>query len=141
MLKFKKMVTSWVDIGDGLDNLMTYVVDDVRSAVHAISSFFHALGADIKDGIDWLKHHVLELLAEAEANAKIIQGWFSSAIGTAATPGPFMTMADGLSVDTDNFFPIWPRTPTTPSPTSRPRSRTWLRYPRRPPTPGATTPI
>ena len=116
VLKFKKMVTSWsaeakqwtinliVDIGDGLDNLMTYVVDDVRSAVHAISSFFHALGADIVDGIDWLKHHVLELLAEAEANAKIIQGWFSSAIGTAATPGPFMTMADGLSVDTDDFF-------------------------------------
>jgi hypothetical protein len=41
-----------VDIGDGLDSLMTYVVDDVTSAVHAISSFFRALGADIEDGID-----------------------------------------------------------------------------------------
>ncbi len=33
-----------MDIGDGVDNLLTYIVSDVKTAIHAISSFFQALG-------------------------------------------------------------------------------------------------
>ena len=115
-IAFKKMISSWdqdakqwtvnliVDIGDGLDNLMTYVISDITTAVHAISSFFHALGADIKAGLDWLKHHVIALLKEAEANAKMIEGWFRQAIGTTAAPGPFVQVINNLDVSTEGFF-------------------------------------
>ncbi len=115
-IEFKKMVSSWdadaknwavsliVDIGDGLDNLMTYIISDVTTAMHAISGFFQALGADIKAGIDWLKHHVIALLREAEANAKVIEGWFTQAIGTTDAPGPFVQVVNNLDVSTQGFF-------------------------------------
>ena len=115
-IKFKKMVTSWagdvkqwtvnliVDIGNGLDSLMSYVVDDIKSAIHAISSFFQALGADIKAGIDWVKNHVIDYLKDADANAKIMQGWFTAAIGTTATPGPFYTVLANLKSDTNGYL-------------------------------------
>ncbi|MET0694442.1 MAG: hypothetical protein ABWY56_10955, partial [Propionibacteriaceae bacterium] len=115
-IKFKKMVTSWagdvkqwtvnliVDIGDGFDSLMSYVVDDIKSAIHAISSFFQALGADIKAGVDWVKNHVIDYLKDADANAKIMQGWFAAAIGTTATPGPFYTMLSTVKADTNGYL-------------------------------------
>ena len=71
VITFKHMVSSWdkdaehwvvnltVDIGDGIDNLMTYVISDLKTAIHAISSFFQALGADLKHAWEWLKHFVL----------------------------------------------------------------------------------
>ena len=101
VIAFKKMVSSWdkdagqwvvnltVDIGDGIDNVLTYVISDVKTAIHAISSFFQALGADIKSGWEWLKHNVLELIKNAEANAKQIQSWLA----------PFMTSLTGI-IDT-----------------------------------------
>ena len=36
-----------VDIGDGLDNVASYIAKDIRTAWHAISGFFKALGADV----------------------------------------------------------------------------------------------
>ena len=87
----KKMVTTWaadvkawtinliVDIGDGLDNLMNWVITGVEDAIHAISGFFQALGADLKQAWDWLKHNVLELLKETGANATIMEGWLDQA--------------------------------------------------------------
>ncbi|MET0695543.1 MAG: hypothetical protein ABWY56_16530 [Propionibacteriaceae bacterium] len=87
----KKMVTTWaeeakawtinliVDIGDGLDNLMNWVITGVEDAIHAISGFFQALGADLKQAWDWLKHNVLDLLKETGANAKIMEGWLDQA--------------------------------------------------------------
>jgi hypothetical protein len=47
---------------------------------------------------------VLALLAEADTNAQTIQGWFTTAIGMDAAPGPFVTLVDGLEVDADGFF-------------------------------------
>jgi hypothetical protein len=84
-IKIKTLVANWdadaknwainlvVDIGDGLDNAMDYVISDIHSAVHAISNFFNALGADIDKAVDWLKYNVLELLSKADANAQQIQ--------------------------------------------------------------------
>ena len=92
VLKFKRMVSSWeadteqwvvsltVDIGNGIDNVMTYVISDVKTAIHAISSFFNALGADIKTAWEWLKHNVLSLLKEAATNATVISGLLSEGI-------------------------------------------------------------
>ena len=110
VIAFKKMVSSWdkdaghwvvnltVDIGDGIDNLLTYVISDVKTAIHAISSFFQALGADIKAGWEWLKHNVLELIKNAEINAKVLQGWF----GSLSTAG--VQILDNLEARTDKFF-------------------------------------
>ena len=88
VIKFKKMVSSWdkeaghwvvnliVNIGDGIDNLMSYVISDIKTAIHAISSFFQALGADLKNVWEWLKHFVLGVIRDADINAKVLQSWF-----------------------------------------------------------------
>ena len=114
MIAFKKMVTSWsdelaqwtvtltVDIGDGIDNVMSYVVSDIKSAIHAISSFFHALGADLKTAWEWLKHNVLELIKNADANAKVIQGWLTQAV--AVPDGPLSAIIDHIEISSDTFF-------------------------------------
>jgi hypothetical protein len=110
VIMFKKMVSSWdkeaeqwtvnltVDIGDGLDNLLTYVIRDVKTAIHAISSFFQALGADLKNVWEWLKHFVLGVIRDADLNAKVLQGWFDS-LSTAGTQ-----ILDNLEQRTDTFF-------------------------------------
>jgi hypothetical protein len=110
VITFKKMVTSWsadlgawtinmiVDIGDGLDNALSYVVSDMKSAIHAISSFFHALGADLKAAWEWLKHHVLALLKEAEANAKVLEGWLDQAASQ------FTAVINSIETNTDKWF-------------------------------------
>ena len=90
------MVTSWsdelaqwtvtltVDIGDGIDNAISYVVSDIESAIHAISSFFHALGADLKSAWEWLKHNVLELINTLTPTQRLSKaGW--------PKPSPFRT--------------------------------------------------
>ena len=112
-IAFKKMVTSWsnelaqwtviltVDIGDGIDNAISYVVSDIKSAIHAISSFFHALGADIKTAWEWLKHNVLELIKNADANAKVIQGWLTQAV---AADGPLAAVIDHIEISSNTFF-------------------------------------
>jgi hypothetical protein len=105
VIAFKTMVTQWasdvgqwtinlvVDIGDGIDHLMTWIVKGMEDAIHAISSFFKALGADLKDAWDWLKHNILALLRNAETNAAVIEGWIDQ-IGT-----EFGTVID----DTEQF--------------------------------------
>lgn len=109
-VKFKTMVTTWaddvkqwtinlvVDIGNGLDNLMNWVIKGIDDAVHAISSFFHALGADINDALAWLRHNVLGLIKDADANASLLQSWLA----------PFFTTLtntiDTIEIDTDTFF-------------------------------------
>ncbi len=105
-----KMVTTWsddakkwtvnlfVDLGDGVQNLMNYVVNTMHDAIHAISGFFHSLGSDIVKTWQWLKHHVLELIKDADANAKVLQSWFT----------PFFTsltnVIDTIEIDVDTFF-------------------------------------
>ena len=104
------MVTSWekdteqwvvnltVDIGNGIDNVMTYVISDVKTAIHAISSFFHALGADIRTAWEWLKHNVLSLLKEAAANAAVISGLLSEGITQ------FTNVLSTIEKAADGFF-------------------------------------
>ncbi len=110
VIKFKKMVSSWdkeaghwvvnliVNIGDGIDNLMSYVISDVKTAIHAISSFFQALGADLKSVWEWLKHFVLGVIRDADINAKVLQSWFDS-LSTAG-----VQILDNLEQRTDTFF-------------------------------------
>jgi len=69
-----------VDIGDGLDTAMNFVISDVKTAIHAISAVFHALGADIVAGLNWLRHFVMGLLGDAGANAKVIETFFDNSI-------------------------------------------------------------
>jgi hypothetical protein len=114
VIAFKKMVTSWsdelaqwtvtltVDIGNGIDNAMSYVISDIKSAIHAISSFFHALGADLKSAWEWLKHNVLELIKNADANAKVIQGWLTQAV--AVPDGPLLAIINHIEISSDTFF-------------------------------------
>ena len=110
VLKFKRMVSSWeadteqwvvsltVDIGDGIDNVMTYVISDVKTAIHAISSFFNALGADIKTAWEWLKHNVLSLLKEAATNATVIASLLSEGITQ------FTNVLSTIEKASDTFF-------------------------------------
>lgn len=105
-----KMVTTWsddvkkwtvnlfVDLGDGIQNLVNYVVNTMHDAIHAISSFFHSLGSDIVKTWEWLKHHVLQLLKKAEANAKVIEGWLGQA------GAEYGEIIDSIQTFTDNFF-------------------------------------
>ena len=110
VIKFKHMVSSWdkeakqwtvsltVNIGDGIDNLLTYVISDIKTAIHAISSFFQALGADLKNVWEWLKHFVLGVIRDADINAKVLQGWFDS-LSTAG-----IQILDNLEQRTNTFF-------------------------------------
>lgn len=110
VIEFKRMVTSWendteqwvvsltVDIGNGIDNVMTYVISDVKTAIHAISSFFNALGADIKTAWEWLKHNVLSLLKEAATNAAAISGLLTEGITQ------FTNVLSTIEKATDTFF-------------------------------------
>ena len=86
-----------VDIGDGIDHLMDYVISDIRTAIHAISGLFQALGADLEDAWEWLKNHILALIQNAEANAKIMEGWCGQ-LGTELT-----SVLTQVSVDADTF--------------------------------------
>jgi hypothetical protein len=82
-----KMISTWaadaeqwtinlvVDLGDGIDQLMSWVVTGIEDAYHAISSFFHSLGTDIEGIWNWLKNLVLSALRDAGANAKYIESW------------------------------------------------------------------
>jgi hypothetical protein len=86
-LHVKQLITKWddkakhwiatviTDIGDAVDHVMDMVITDIKSAVHAVSSFFQALGADIKAAWNWLKNHVLDLIRDAGANTAVLQGW------------------------------------------------------------------
>jgi hypothetical protein len=110
VLQFKRMVSSWeadteqwvvnltIDIGDGIDNVMTYVISDVKTAIHAISSFFQALGADIKTAWEWLKHNILALLKEAAANATVISGLLTEGITQ------FTNVLNTIEKAADGFF-------------------------------------
>jgi len=71
---FHWLVTLGVDIGDGLQHAMTIVITDMKSAIHVASSFLQALGTDLKDALDWLRHNVLELIRDASANATQLRG-------------------------------------------------------------------
>jgi hypothetical protein len=89
-----KMISTWaadakqwtinlvVDIGDGIEHLMNWVVTGIEDAYHAISSFFHSLGTDIEGIWNWLKNLVLSALRDAGANAKVVEGWAETLVDT-----------------------------------------------------------
>ena len=91
---------------------MTIAIDDIKSAIHAVSGFFRALGTDIVAGLNWLQHNVYELIQAAETNAKVIE----SLLGQLPAAASAQLTA----------YETWP---TATSPASRPRRtkpfRTW----------------
>ncbi len=109
-MELKTLVIKWADdaknwvvnlavkIGDSIVNFADLAITGMKDAFHAIGGFFHALGADIAAGINWLKHHVLGLLKEAGANAKVIDGWLTAA------PGQLTTVTKSINIDVENFF-------------------------------------
>ncbi|HTR71684.1 MAG TPA: hypothetical protein VMH41_15815, partial [Mycobacteriales bacterium] len=106
----KRTVVRWADdagswvvdlavkIGDDIVNFTDLAIADMKDAFHVIGGFFQALGADIVSAINWLKHNVLELIKDAEANAKLFQSWFTPFFGT------LTDTIDGIEVDVDTFF-------------------------------------
>jgi len=86
-ISVRKLITSWeqeagqwtvsliITLGDDVEHLMDYIINGVEDAIHAISSFIHALGAKLEDFWNWLKNLVLGALAEAGTNAKYLEGW------------------------------------------------------------------
>ena len=103
VVRWAEDANSWivdlaVQIGDDIVSFTDLVISDMKDAFHVIGGFFQALGADIVGAIDWLKHNVIELIQDADANAKVIQGWYT----------PFLdTLADAINtieIDADTFF-------------------------------------
>jgi hypothetical protein len=92
-----KMVTTWakdaeqwtinlvVDLGDGIDRLMNWVVTGIEDAYHAVSSFFHSLGTDIEHIWNWVKNLVLSALRDAGANAKYVESWTETLVDDTVT--------------------------------------------------------
>jgi hypothetical protein len=86
-ISLRRLVSSWdssaqqwtlslvVTIGDKVEHLLQFVVTAAEHAIHAISAFVHALGADIRRFWNWLKNEVLGLISAAEKNAKVMEGW------------------------------------------------------------------
>ena len=72
-----------VTIGDDIAEIASYVITDIKSAIHAVTAFFAKLGADIGDAITWLRQNVGELIAEAGQNAKQIEAWLDQLPGIA----------------------------------------------------------
>ena len=109
-MKVKKMVTTWaedaeqwtinlvIDLGDGLDHLMNWVVKTVEDAYHAVSSFFVALGTDIVHVWNWVKDVVLNALVDAGKNAKYMEAWVENLVDFA------IDTINGLEHLADNFF-------------------------------------
>jgi len=112
VIKMEKATTQWVQkessdafhwvvslaitIGDDIADVMSIAIDDIKSAIHAVSSFFQALGADIEAGLNWLKHNIIALIQEAGQNAKVIEGFLGQlpAIASAQLTA-YENLADG----------------------------------------------
>jgi len=70
-----------IKIGDEISDVVSIVVTDIRSAIHAISGIFQALGADIKAAVTWLRQNVGEIVKEAGQNAKQVEQWLDQLPG------------------------------------------------------------
>ncbi len=60
---------------------VSYVINDIKSAIHAVTAFFNKLGADIAGAISWLRQNIIDLIKEASANAAVVEGWLNQAPG------------------------------------------------------------
>ena len=87
-----------VTIGDDIAEIASYVITDIKSAIHAVTAFFAKLGADIGAAITWLRHNVGELIAEAGQNAKQIEAWLDQ------LPGIATGKLTGYGQIADGFF-------------------------------------
>jgi hypothetical protein len=100
---FVDKATGWVinigaEIAGALQNFANLVITDIKDAFHAIGGFFQALGADITEALQWLKHNVLELLQAARDNGEQIATFIGSG------PAAFSYQVQKLSFETANFF-------------------------------------
>ena len=100
---FVDAANGWVisidaEIAGAIQKFTNLVITDMKDAFHAIGGFFQALGADIIEGLQWLKHNVLELLQAAWDNGEKIATFIGSA------PAAFISQVNTLSFETKNFF-------------------------------------
>ena len=120
-----------IAIGDDVKDVVNVVVTDVRSAIHAISGIFHALGADIKSAVNWLRQNVGELIKVAGQNAKLVEGWLEQVPGIVKqhltqygnlAQGYFAALETTIDNDIDNDLlpPMKTRTFGNPAGVSRP---------------------
>lgn len=96
-------IAGWVvslgaEIAGVVQNFTNLVITDIKDAFHAVGAFFQALGADILEALQWLKHNVLDLLKAAWANAQTLATFIGSA------PAAFAAQVQQLEFSADNFF-------------------------------------
>ncbi|HEV7655651.1 MAG TPA: hypothetical protein VGP36_13100 [Mycobacteriales bacterium] len=106
----KKMITTWaadaaqwtinlvIDLGDGIERLMNWVVSGIEDAYHAVSSFFVSLGTDIEHVWNWVKDVVLSALVDAGSNAKYMEAWVENLVDFT------VDAINSLEHQADNFF-------------------------------------
>ena len=70
-----------ITVYDDISDVISYAISDIRTAIHAVSSFFRTLGADIKNAIAWLKTNIRETFASAAANSNTLNAWMKQ-LGT-----------------------------------------------------------
>jgi hypothetical protein len=92
------VITIGAEIAGAIQKFTNLVITDMKDAFHAIGGFFQALGADIIEGLQWLKHNVLELLQAAWGNGEKIATFIGSA------PAAFTSQVSTLSFETKDFF-------------------------------------
>ena len=81
------VVSLAVTIADAAVGTATYLITDMKSAIHAVTAFFNKLGADIAGVITWLRQNISELLKEAGQNAAVVEGWLSPVKAPATVNG------------------------------------------------------
>jgi hypothetical protein len=96
-------VTGWVvslgaEIAGAVQNFAGLVITDIKDAFHAVGGFFQALGADIVEGLQWLKHNVLDLLNAVRTNAANVATFIGSA------PAAFAAQVKKLDFSVNNIF-------------------------------------
>ena len=70
-----------VTFGDDIAGFASYLITDMKSAIHAVTGFFHKMGADIGDVTNWLRHNVGDLIQQAGQNAKQVETWLGQLPG------------------------------------------------------------
>ena len=67
-----------IAIGDDITDAIDLAVNDLRSAIHFVSSVFHALGADIDKALKWLRAEIAGLFAHTVTAADTLYEWLQA---------------------------------------------------------------
>ncbi len=72
-----------IGVGNDIAGVVSYVITDMKTALHAVTAFFQAIGAAIGDAIYWLRHNIGDLIKEAGQNAAQVEQWLAQLPATA----------------------------------------------------------